>query len=91
MSGMLDFSGPMMLGERIFRFDDTLLKVLCGSSKAPNFTLEVHGHTGSDHTADRIEIVSDPELEVNQQPWTSITVRSCLLVGTRLLVELFQL
>lgn len=45
MSGMLDFSGPMMLGERIFRFDDTLLKVLCGSSKAPNFTLEVHGHT----------------------------------------------
>lgn len=48
---------------------------------------------GSDHTADRIEIVSDPELEVNQQPWTiaSITVRSCLLVGTRLLVELFQL
>jgi hypothetical protein len=26
----------------LFRFEDILLKALCGSSKAPNFFLEVH-------------------------------------------------
>lgn len=76
----------------LFEFEDKLLKVLCGSSKAPNFFPEVCGHRRLIGHQIKALIVSDSEGQVDRKPCTIpiFIVKSCLLVlRTRLGTGLF--